>query len=260
MASKVDANGDVWKQGRKGWVNQSTGEVLQSSKEITAKRKQLREYKQADSTLLSAYLTGKDIDTVPANVLALYGAAVALTKDWSSKDVGKVEQLLWLSKTLPDYTPDSIRKYCSCSGTEARRLSKALRSVAAVISPYAAADMIWAYELNFIRNVNAGAAYPYSDGILGGKETRLGLAVDIVEGSLGGLTCSMRYASNHCEGLNTTPVVRTAYDIKRYSKWMTSDEYEDSDYSARSWGEIELELVRLQADAVGQDVESCQCY
>lgn len=257
MATKIDVNGNLWKQGRKGWVNQVTGAVVQSSKEIPAKRKQMREYRQADSTLLSAYLTGKDIDTLPADVLALYGAAVALTKDWSSKDIGKVEQLLWLSKTLPDYTPASIKKYCSCSGTESRRLSKALRSVAAVIAPYAAADMVWAYELNFIRTVNAGAEYPYSDGIVGGKETRLGLAIDIAEGSLGGLNCSVAYPNNHCEGLDTTPIVRTKYGIKRYSKWMTSDEYEDSDYSSKSWEEIELELVRLQAEAVGKDTEVC---
>lgn len=210
----------------------------------TKPRKSAREYKSADASLLKSYLANRDMDSLPLEVVSLYSAAIALTMDWDSKDVGKLEQLLWLSKCLPDYTPMSIKKYCSCSGTESRRLSLALRSVAAVITPYAVADAAWAYDMAFFNRINAGAAYPYSDGIIGGKKTRIGFAEDLVAGDIGGLNCVVEYPADWCIGLDTTPVVAG----RRYSKWQESEEYAAAEYSgAKDW---EAELCKLQADAV----------
>lgn len=250
MAQKIGRDGAVWKQTRKGWVNQSTGAVAAKSSDIPGKRKQHREYRNADATLLRAYLANRDIDALPVAVLMLYGAAVALTDDWSSTDSGKLEQLLWLSKTLPDYAPASIRKYCSCSGTESRRLSRALRSISAAIAPYAAEDFAWAYDVAFFNRVNAGSAYPWTDGILGGKETRLGFAVDLVQGALNGLSSLQEYPDGWCSGTDTRPTVRG----ERYSKWVESDEYADADYAdSEDWKGI---LCNLQSESVGASLET----
>ena len=249
MAQKTGLDGAVWKQTRKGWVNQSTGAVVAKSSDVPGKRKQHREYRNADATLLRAYLANRDMDALPVSVLMLYGAAVALTEDWSSTDAGKLEQLLWLSKTLPDYAPGSIRKYCSCSGTESRRLSRALRSISAAIAPYAAEDFAWAYDVAFFNRVNAGSAYPGTDGILGGKETRIGFAVDLLQGSLNGL-CSMKvYPDVWCSGTDTTPTVNG----RRYSKWVESEEYADAD-SAES-DDWKHSLCILQVQSVGVSLE-----
>lgn len=207
-------------------------------------RKSSREYKSADASLLKSYLANRDMDSLPLEVVSLYSAAIALTMDWSSKDVGKLEQLLWLSKCLPDYTPASIKKYCSCSGTESRRLSLALRSIAAVIAPYAVDDAAWAYDMAFFNRINAGAEYPHSDGIIGGKKTRIGFAEDLIAGDIGGLNSMVGYNEGWGVGLDTTPVVAG----RRYSKWQESEEYSAAEYSGA--GEWEAELCKLQADAV----------
>lgn len=207
-------------------------------------RKSSREYKSADASLLKSYLANRDMDSLPLEVVSLYSAAIALTMDWDSKDVGKLEQLLWLSKCLPDYTPASIKKYCSCSGTESRRLSLALRSIAAAIAPYAVDDAAWAYDMAFFNRINTGAAYPYSDGIIGGKKTRIGFAEDLIAGDIGGLNSMVGYNEGWGIGLDTTPVVAG----RRYCKWQESEEYSAAEYSGA--GDWETELCKLQADAV----------
>lgn len=211
---------------------------------VPKQRKSTREYKSADSSLLRSFLAERGSESLPLEVMTLYSAAVALTVDWDSKDTAKLEQLLWLSKCLPDYTPAVIKKYCSCSGTESRRLSLALRSIAAAIAPYAVEDMAWAYDLAFFKKVNAGTAYPYSDGIIGGKGARRGFAEDLIDGDLGGLQAMGTYPDSWCSGSDTTPAVNG----RIYSKWVESDEYSAADYSGA--GEWERELCKLQADAV----------
>lgn len=188
------------------------GEFYRTKKEAGLARAPHREYTHSDASLVQAFLVNKEFSTVQADVLVLYCAAVALTPDWDTRDIGKVQQLWYLSKFLPEYTPNAVREYCKCSGTEARRLSRALRSIQRSVTPYALSEESWLHDLVWFREINnqsvllgttvptPGAVTPLA-GFLGDKSARTALAFELIAGEFGGIDLT-KYPSDWGTGLS----------------------------------------------------------